>query len=113
MLDGIGWWNEPNWPTAQTLARYYLSDVERSRAAMLAYDGSVLPAVSVLSLVVGVNRTRSFPSTATGTARRLGGPAALVPGGHGVYEDHHRVIAGVVCPSLDVGRSPPGRGSPD
>ena len=52
------------------------------------------------------DRTRSFPSTATGTARRLDGPAALVPGGHGVYEERRKAVAGAVRPFLD-GRALP------
>lgn len=89
---GARWLPEPAAP----------GDVEYSCEAMLAFDGSVLDAVSVPALVVGGRQDPLVPlERHREAARRLGGDLALASGGHGVYEESRDAIAGAVLPFLD------------
>ena len=72
-------------------------DIERSCAAMLGFDGAVLSEVSVPTLVVGGRQDPLVPvGSQRGAARRLDAPLALLPGGHGVYEEQRSSVAEVV-----------------
>jgi pimeloyl-ACP methyl ester carboxylesterase len=89
---GARWLPEPEEP----------GDVERSCAAMLAYDGSVLDEVSVPTLVVGGRQDPLVPiDSQREAARRLGADLALASGGHGVYEEQRTAVADAVGPFLD------------
>jgi pimeloyl-ACP methyl ester carboxylesterase len=83
-----------------------VGDVERSCAAMLAFDGAVLSELSVPAMVVGGRQDPMVPvESQREAARRLDAPLALAPGGHGVYEEQRKPVARAVLPFLD-GRRP-------
>ena len=89
---GARWLPEPEAP----------GDVEYSCEAMLAFDGSVLEAVSVPALVVGGRQDPVVPlERQREAARRLGGTLALASGGHAIYEEQREAVAGAVLPFLD------------
>lgn len=77
-------------------------DVERSCAAMLGFDGAVLSDVSVPTLVVGGRQDPLVPvDRQREAARRLDAPLALLPGGHGVYEERRSSVADAVLSFLE------------
>ena len=91
---GAHWLPEPAVP----------GDVVRSGEAMLAYDGRILPEVSVPTLVVGGRDDPLVPvASHREAARRLDCTLAVASGGHAVYEESRRGVTSVVTSFLDGG----------
>lgn len=84
---GARWLPEPDTP----------GDVERSCAALLAFDGSVFADVSAPALVVGGRQDVLVPvERHREAARRLDARLALLSGGAAVYEEQRKPVADVV-----------------